>query len=160
MNTGPSTPNIRIPPPLLLAVVYVVGWILETQALRLQLSREAVMPRTLRFAGEALIMLGAILTLWSMLTFRRAATPVLPNRPASQLVTTGPYRLSRNPIYVGLAAMYAGLAIVMNMAWPLLLLPIALVLLYHLVISREERYLSHRFGEEYSAYQRRVRRWL
>ncbi|HKI04807.1 MAG TPA: isoprenylcysteine carboxylmethyltransferase family protein, partial [Thermoanaerobaculia bacterium] len=92
--------------------------------------------------------------------FWRARTAVMPNRPASSLVLVGPYRFSRNPMYTGLTGMYLGLAFWLNALWPLLLLPLVLLLLWKAVIQNEERYLSTAFGDSYADYCRRVRRWL
>jgi protein-S-isoprenylcysteine O-methyltransferase Ste14 len=76
------------------------------------------------------------------------------------LVTSGPYRFSRNPMYVGLSALYLGLALLFNVAWPLALFPVVVMALFRLVIRREERYLAEAFGETYALYAQRVRRWL
>jgi protein-S-isoprenylcysteine O-methyltransferase Ste14 len=76
------------------------------------------------------------------------------------IVATGPYRFSRNPMYVAMSAVYVGLSLLMGVVWPLVLLPIVLLSLSALVIRREERYLGDAFGEEYGAYRARVRRWL
>jgi protein-S-isoprenylcysteine O-methyltransferase Ste14 len=95
-----------------------------------------------------------------MVTFGMEGTPILPLAPARTVVTTGPYRYSRNPIYLGLAIVYGGVTLLLNTLWALLLLPVALVLLYFLVIQAEEKHMRERFGETYEAYRRRVRRWL
>ena len=76
------------------------------------------------------------------------------------LVTTGPYRISRNPGYLGLALAYAGIAVLAHAVWVLAMLVPALVVVDRMVIAREERYLERRFGEQYSSYKRRTRRWL
>ena len=77
-----------------------------------------------------------------------------------ELITSGPYRYTRNPIYVGMTAVYLSVALLANAAWPLVMLPVVLVIVATMVIGREERYLSRTFGEEYLEYCRRVRRWL
>lgn len=78
----------------------------------------------------------------------------------STLVTGGVYRLSRNPMYTGLAVFYLGLVLVFGSWWPLLLWPLVIVAVWRLVIRPEERYLSERFGADYTAYRSSVRRWL
>jgi protein-S-isoprenylcysteine O-methyltransferase Ste14 len=75
-------------------------------------------------------------------------------------VTGGPYRRTRNPMYVAMTLLYLGASLLMNGLWPLLALPVVLAALTFAVIRREERYLSSAFGAEYDAYRRRVRRWL
>jgi protein-S-isoprenylcysteine O-methyltransferase Ste14 len=90
----------------------------------------------------------------------RAKTTLNPAGPASTLVTGGPFRFTRNPIYLGDTLMYLGLALLFGRRGPLLLLPGVLAALDRGVIRREERYLERRFGRQYRAYRARVRRWL
>lgn len=104
--------------------------------------------------------LGLLLALWAAVTFRRAGTGLEPGTPAAVLVTAGPYRRSRNPIYVGMAAVCAGLALVLGAGWVLITLAAALLAVHYGVIRREEHYLAQRFPHDYPAYQARVRRWL
>ena len=92
--------------------------------------------------------------------FRRRGTAVEPWKPSTVLINEGPYRFSRNPIYLGFAITYAGLAIAMNSWVALMLLFPCLVVVDRFVIRREERYLEARFGVDYIAYCGRVRRWL
>jgi protein-S-isoprenylcysteine O-methyltransferase Ste14 len=92
--------------------------------------------------------------------FSRAATPVPSNQHAHALVTTGVHAWSRNPIYVGLFLLYAGIGMAARSPWVLILaLPLAILLRYG-VVAREERYLERRFGDAYRDYKARVRRWL
>jgi protein-S-isoprenylcysteine O-methyltransferase Ste14 len=92
--------------------------------------------------------------------FRRAGTTENPFKPSTALVFDGPYRFTRNPMYLGMAAVYVGLAFVLGLMWALLFLPLVLIAVDRLVIAREEPYLERKFGEEYVAYKRRVRRWI
>ena len=110
--------------------------------------------------GFGIVGVGVALAVWGIVTFRRAGTAVIPHQAASQLVMTGPYRFTRNPMYVGLTIQYIGGAAVINSAWPLILLPLVLVVLVRRVVSREEQYLSDAFGDQFAAYRLRVRRWL
>jgi protein-S-isoprenylcysteine O-methyltransferase Ste14 len=110
--------------------------------------------------GWALVAASAVVSLSALITFRRARTTIIPNRPASMFVDTGPYRWTRNPMYVGLTLLSLGVACVFNGLWPLLLVPLAAVVTDRYTIAREERYLERAFGETYRDYQRRVRRWL
>jgi protein-S-isoprenylcysteine O-methyltransferase Ste14 len=92
--------------------------------------------------------------------FSRAATPVPSNQPVRALVTTGIHGWSRNPIYVGMFLLYAGIGIVAGNPWVLILaLPLVIILRYG-VVAREETYLERRFGDAYRDYKARVRRWL
>ncbi len=149
-------PGVRFPPPLLFVAGFAAGALLHRY-------RPLGLPEAL--AGRpalawTLVALGLGLVLWAMATFQRAHTAIIPNRPASEVVARGPYRFSRNPMYVGMSVAYAGLALWLGSLWPLLLLPVVLGVLYRTVIRREERYLTAAFGAPYAAYTRRVRRWL
>lgn len=81
-------------------------------------------------------------------------------KPTRAVVTTGPYTFSRNPMYVSMILVYAGIALIVNTIWPLAFLPVALAALHYGVTRREERYLEKLFGDWYRQYRARVRRWL
>jgi len=92
--------------------------------------------------------------------FRGAGTTENPFRPSTALVFDGPYRFTRNPMYVGMAAVYVGLAFVLGLMWAFVFLPFVILAVDRLVIAREERYLERKFGQEYVKYKGRVRRWV
>lgn len=150
-------PGVRFPPPLLLVAGFVAGWLLH-RAFPLLIPGGRT-PITSGI-GWLLIAAGSVVAAAGLITFFRHRTGILPHTPASRLVTGGPYRFTRNPMYVGLTMMYVGVSLLTGMIWPLLTLPIALVALWVLVIRREERYLASEFGEEYERYRQRVRRWI
>jgi len=100
------------------------------------------------------------LSVWGLATLRAAGTSIRPSSPASTLVTHGPFRLSRNPMYLGLTLVYLGVTLLMNSVWTALFLPLVIGTLYLTVIRHEERYLAATFGDEYDNYRGRVRRWL
>jgi protein-S-isoprenylcysteine O-methyltransferase Ste14 len=147
--------GIRVPPPLFYVVGFLIGVGLE---LAFPIDRPSV---GVTLAGSV-IGIGAWLLLdgAAMLFFRRAGTSMIPIKPSTALVTTGPYRFTRNPMYVGMAFLYMGLAFALGFIWPLAVLPVVIVAVDRLVIAVEEAYLHRRFGEDYSEYTRRVRRWL
>jgi protein-S-isoprenylcysteine O-methyltransferase Ste14 len=153
-----SNAGVRFPPPLIFVIGLLVGWALDRYWYALPLSRSTGF--TLGFPGWILVALGVILAGWGMVTFRRARTAIHPHRSASQLVTNGPYRFTRNPMYTGLTLAYLGGAALLDSAWPIILLPIVLIVLVRGVILREEAYLSQAFSADYAAYTARVRRWL
>jgi protein-S-isoprenylcysteine O-methyltransferase Ste14 len=107
-----------------------------------------------------LVAAGIALVIWSFARFIRAKTGIVPITPATTLVADGPYRFTRNPMYLALTVVYLGAALLYDSLWPLLLLPLAIACIQLYVIPREERYLASKFGDEYLAYQRRVRRWV
>jgi protein-S-isoprenylcysteine O-methyltransferase Ste14 len=110
--------------------------------------------------GGALIALGLLVVLASIRRFKAADTSFNPKKPTTAIVTEGPYRVSRNPIYLGLTAIYAGIGIAADAPWVWVLLPPTLVVMHYGVIAREERYLERKFGAEYLDYKASVRRWL
>jgi protein-S-isoprenylcysteine O-methyltransferase Ste14 len=110
--------------------------------------------------GGLVFVLALALFAWAIVTITKAGTNVPTNRPTTTIVESGPYRFTRNPIYLGMFLGLIGLAIAFDNLWLLLMLvPFALVIRYG-VVAREEAYLERKFGEVYRAYRSRVRRWL
>jgi protein-S-isoprenylcysteine O-methyltransferase Ste14 len=157
-SLAPSGPDVRYPPPLLFVLGMVAGWLLD-RAVPLPLIGPAACSGG-AFIGWLLVALGAALAVWALATFRTAGTAISPNRPASTLITHGPFRLSRNPMYLALSLLYLGVMLLVNSVWTLLLLPVVIAVLHLTVIRQEERYLAATFGTGYDEYRRRVRRWL
>ncbi len=110
--------------------------------------------------GGALFALGLGLALASIRRFNAAGTNFDTHKPATAILTDGPYRISRNPIYIGLTAAYAGIGVAADAPWVWVLLLPTLVVMHYGVIVREERYLERKFGKEYLDYKASVRRWL
>ncbi len=154
---GPSTDHagVPVPPPLLYAAGFLTGLALEH---RWPLPRPR--GRLVGPVGAVLVLLGAALPASGAALFRRRRTTVLPVRPSTALVTDGPYRLTRNPMYVGFALGHVGLALLRRSTWALLTLGPVLAAVDRLAVEREERYLERAFGLEYRRYAERVRRWL
>lgn len=147
--------GVRFPPPLLLVVPFLVGLSFDRH---LTAWRPPALFATL--AG-GLLLLGAIsLFLASVSLFRGRRTTLRTDRTSNTLVTDGPFRLSRNPIYTAMILLYLGLALTLRLPGALAALPIGIALLQIIVIRREERYLTRHFGDQYIAYRNRVRRWL
>jgi protein-S-isoprenylcysteine O-methyltransferase Ste14 len=152
--------GVWFPPPLIFVITFLAGWMVEKQLGRLTLTNNAGVIQALQVIGVVMIAVGIALVAWGIITFSRAKTAVYPNQPATRIVDSGPYRFTRNPMYSGLTIAYLGVAWMLNMGWPMILLPLALVVLHHFVIAREERYLASAFGETYESYRKRVNRWL
>ena len=154
----PDHAGVVIPPPLIFLVPLLVGILLDRRSpwpIRIESGPALVA------AGVLAILAALSLALSAVATFRRQGTTVLPmRRPTRTIVDDGPYRFTRNPMYVGMALAYVGGALLLNSVWPLLLLPAPLLTVDRYVIPREERYLRAKFGDEYSAYTRKVRRWF
>lgn len=110
--------------------------------------------------GAVVFVLALALALWAMDTMTREGTNVPTNRPTTAIVDGGPYRFTRNPIYLGMFGGLIGLGIAFDTLWlPAMLVPFALIIRYG-VVAREEAYLERSFGEAYRGYRKRVRRWL
>jgi protein-S-isoprenylcysteine O-methyltransferase Ste14 len=110
--------------------------------------------------GAVLLIVNLLIGLPAVRSMIAARTSPNPNRPTHALVFSGPYRFSRNPMYIGLTLLYAGLAIFFQLPWGLVLLPAVVWLITRGVIVPEEKYLEQKFGVEYLSYKSRVRRWL
>ncbi len=110
--------------------------------------------------GSALVAVSLLLGLSAAYALWRAGTTVRPDRPSSALVEAGPYRFTRNPLYVALTLLYLGVALLAQSLWALLLLPVVLLIIQRNVIVREENYLERRFGADYDRYRAQVRRWF
>jgi len=111
-------------------------------------------------AADACFAASLILAGWAVRRIWRARSSVLPHRATTALVTTGPFRITRNPLYLAMGLLLAGVAFTVNSLMMLLVIVPWTVVMRHGVIAREERYLEGKFGEDYRAYCRRVRRWL
>ena len=151
----PDNPGAITHPPFLyggaLAAGALLDWLIPLPMLA---AGTGMMP------GVVLIVLALALAAWCFVLFRRAGTNVPTSRPSTAIVTDGPYRFSRNPIYVALTALSVGVALWANSWWMLGLLIPTFVIMNIGVIDREERYLAAKFGDEYLAFKARVRRWL
>jgi protein-S-isoprenylcysteine O-methyltransferase Ste14 len=159
MEEDSRGPDVRIPPPLLYAMPLVTGFIVQ-HFVPTNIVSGPEPTRILRLVGVAEIAIALGLFAWAVSTFRRLRTPVVPIRRARALAEEGPFKLTRNPMYLGLTVLYVGIAFVANAFWPLVFLPEAIALTYLFAIRLEEAYLTREFGDAYKAYCSRVRRWL
>jgi protein-S-isoprenylcysteine O-methyltransferase Ste14 len=154
-DVSPDHSGVLVPPPLIYVAFFLVGMGVERYV---PLARLPVgLGRPL---GAALVLSWAGLTAWSFRRFWASGTSIVPIRPSTALVIEGPYRFTRNPMYVGLLLLYVGVACWFGLVWPLLLAPALVFVIGVYVIGHEERYLTRKFGDEYRRYQAHVRRWL
>ena len=155
MHRRADTVAYRVWPPIAIGVPLAAGWILSSawgDPIELGAWRTPV--------GWALVLLFVIWNGWALLLFGRHQTGLLPGQTTDALIEEGPFRVSRNPLYVGLLGLYLGLALLSGTFWGLILFPVAVLLLLWGAILPEERYLDERIGAPYDEYRRRVRRWL
>jgi protein-S-isoprenylcysteine O-methyltransferase Ste14 len=117
-------------------------------------------PEPALIGGATLCSAGIASGFWGSATMHLAGTNVRPDRPATVLVTRGPFRFSRNPLYLSLITFYLGITLLFNALWPLVMLAPVLAFVHRRIVLREEQYLEAKFGDEYRAYKTRVRRWL
>jgi len=154
-NGTPDTAQVLVLPPLVYGGAFVMGLLLH---LMLPLR---VLPTTLaRGIGVVWVFVSLPLAFTTLRVLSRAHTPVDPMKPTTALVTEGPFRYSRNPLYVALTLLYLGVAFLVNALWILLLVVPVLVVIRYGVIAREEAYLTRKFGDAYRQYTTQVRRWL
>ncbi|PSC02995.1 isoprenylcysteine carboxylmethyltransferase family protein [Alsobacter soli] len=151
-------PNTIPWPPLIYSAALLVAWGLEQVDPFLWLDRQLrLVPE---WAGLGLFGLGVLMDFACFIVLRRHGTTVLPNAPSRNLVTTGPYRWSRNPIYVANTVALIGFALALRWGWLLFLAPVTVAAVNWLAISREEAHLERRFGQAWRDYAAKVRRWL
>jgi len=151
----PDSAAVKLPPPITFAAPLVAGLIIGRWCPLVALP---AFPS--RVAGGILVAAGLAFGGWARLIFLRRGTTVLPFRPTTVFVVEGPFRVSRNPMYVGIASIYIGVSLLFRSVWPLIFLPLVLLVIHKTAIAREEAYLERRFGAEYRDYKNRVRRWL
>lgn len=139
---------------------YVFGGLAIMLILHFFLPGIRVIPMPWGLAGAALMVAGLALTIISAQTFHRADTPVRPFEESTELVTHGPFRFSRNPMYLGMASALVGTAILLGTLTPWLVPPVFAAIIHQFFIVPEEKLMEHTFGDEYRSYQVRVRRWF
>jgi protein-S-isoprenylcysteine O-methyltransferase Ste14 len=148
---------LRIPVPWVFVLVYLVGAGVEVAFHRGGFLRDRAW---LNPAGLVVFALGAVLAGWGWITFYRAKTTRVPGENSTSLVSWGPYRFTRNPMYVGLSLGYIGEAAIQHQLVPVILLPLVIVYLNKVVIPVEEERLGAVFGQEYEQYRKKVGRWI
>jgi len=152
MRDPAQRPATILPPPLIYAAALVGAWALE--------GRWPMHFDVAPLLGWALIAVGLAGMVWAVLAIWGHKTTVNPYKQASHLVSSGPFRYSRNPIYVSDWLVYLGVTLLLQSVWPVVLAPLVWALMRYAVIAHEETHLAAKFGEEYRAYQARVRRWI
>jgi len=154
-NALPDSPGVIVFPPVLFVSAIALGT-------ALQILWPIHMWGTLsgKIIGMLLALTGMTGVISAKRAMRRVGTNIHPSEPTTALVTDGPYRFTRNPIYLGATMVYFGLALLFNAFWPLPALAPFLVLLGWGVVLREERYLEKKFGQTYLAYKAQVPRWI
>jgi len=156
LNKAQDHANVAVLPPLIFFVPLVASIVLRL-VVPLVLPVPGFVSMTL---AVAFVTFGFGLMGWAIATFRKYSEKPNPRETTHLLVTTGPFRLSRNPMYIAFIFIYFGLTFALNSWWPILFFPFAYWLLYRGVILREEKYMEQKFGEQYLNYKKSTRRWL
>ncbi len=155
MPNEKDNPNVIAPPPLIFLIGLLTGgflsWFFPVE----------ILPRTLAIiAGITLAVAGLTIILTAVVQMRWAKTNVEPWKPTTAILDDGLYAISRNPIYLAMALIYLGIALLFNSFWFLPPLVLVLLTIHFGVILREEKYLTRKFGSEYLNYKTSVRRWI
>ena len=151
-----DAPAFRIWPPVALGVPLAAGLVLSAAAG----DPVPVANTVTRWVGWMLLVAFVLWNGWTLGYMTTQRTAVLPGSATLVVLQSGPFRLSRNPLYVGLVALDVGWALLADSFWALVFVPIGIAALWWGAVRPEERYLSGKFGAEYDAYRDRVRRWL
>ncbi len=153
-----DNPGVIAPPPLIYMGGLALGLILQRL---IPLEYLPTRVRVIELAlGTASTAAGLAVGLTGFRQMRLANTNINPTQPAHTIVTSGPFRFTRNPLYLGMTLLYTGIMLLINSLWLMLIFPAVLGLMNFGVIEREERYLERKFGTQYLNYKQRVRRWL
>lgn len=153
-HEGPGT--IPWPPILLVGIVVSAIVLQHTYPLAWPGERDLIA----RLVGHAIGLAGLALFIWAIVTLQRHRTTVAPNKPADALVTDGPFRFRRNPIYLAHVLMLLGVAEMTENVWFVILAVAYVVLVHWLAVRPEERHLEARFGDAYRAYKESTRPWI
>lgn len=155
MNEHRDRADVKIHPPVLLVIHFLAAYFLNRFV-----TLSFPFPKILVWVGYALILIGLGLAFSAVSQFVRARTTLDPHGSVSEIVTGGVYGFSRNPIYLGFFCLLVGFPFIFGSYWGLILSPLLVLWMNVLVIQREEAYLEKKFGETYTSYKSRVRRWL
>lgn len=156
LSSHPDNAGVIAPPPLIfvgvVAIALAIDWLIGGPRLGISFGTRMLIATILLIPGGALLFAAGA-------RFSAAKTNIPPWKPSIALVTSGIYRYTRNPMYLGMALVYVALSVFADSLIALAGLPVALAAMYYGVIAREERYLEVKFGERYRQYKREVRRW-
>jgi protein-S-isoprenylcysteine O-methyltransferase Ste14 len=158
MKNVKDNPGVFIPPPLFYVIIFLLSFILQGYfTIRSAFFFHSMIANII---GIIIIVAGLIFSVPALRQFIKSRNTVITFKPAASLQTNGIYSVSRNPMYTGLLFQYLGLALIFGNWWTLILFPVLIVLVQYLIILPEERYLMRAFGNSYSDYKNKVRRWI
>jgi len=156
MKKSEDHADIVARPPVIYLVPLIAGYFLNKWINLKILSDDFI----LNVIGWILIVSGVLIILWTIYFFTKEKEDVRLEKPTNKIIIKGPFRFSRNPIYLSFNLGYIGISFISNNLWLIIFLPIAFIVLYYWVVLREEEYLEKKFGKKYQLYKKKVRRWI
>jgi protein-S-isoprenylcysteine O-methyltransferase Ste14 len=157
METKRKHPGVYIPPPVIYALIFLFSLLLQKL---FPVSASFFKTKPANILGWILVAFSLILALPAILKFIQSHNTLITVKPANSLQTNGIYSITRNPMYLSLLFLYTGIAFFAGNWWTFILIPVMIIVITAYVIKREEKYLSDAFGQDYTAYRIKVRRWI
>lgn len=157
MEDEKDSPGVRIPPPTFFIIAFVLAWIFQRV---IPVSKDFFRSDAADTIGYSLILLSLLFGIPALAQFIRTRNTPITYKPSTSLQTTGLFAFSRNPMYIGLFLFYAGVSLIAGNWWNFLLIPALFIVVQEYIIKHEEKYLERKFGQQYSDYRKKVRRWL
>ena len=150
---------VRIPPPVVGIMTIVGGYVLG-KFVPILTAFDLATPDRYWIGGAIVILAGYFLGIWPSRLFKETGQNVTPWSETPEIIIRGPYKFTRNPMYLMMMLVNLGFAVILSEAWIVVFMPILVVVLYHIAIKHEEVYLEEQFGDSYRAYKNSVRRWI
>jgi protein-S-isoprenylcysteine O-methyltransferase Ste14 len=157
MENTKDSPGVYIPPPLFYVLFFLVALFIQK---KIAINNSVFHLPITRLVGTFLLAISSFFLILSLRQFFQSKNTLILIKPASSLQVNGIYRISRNPMYTGLAMVYLGLTCFIGNWWNIILFPLVILIVQEYIIKREENYLNRRFGQAYLDYKTKVRRWL
>ncbi len=157
MENRKDHPGVYIPPPLIYVVIFLTALLMQKI---IPINNFWFHQRITKITGVVFLIIALFFLVRSLRQFVQSKNTVVTVKPASSLQTNGVYRITRNPMYLGLAIVYLCITCFIGNWWNIILLPLLLLIVQEYIIKREEKYLVRRFGQEYMVYKSKVRRWF
>lgn len=157
MERSTDNPGVYVPPPLIYAAFFLLSILIQKF---LPLDNHYFKTLPAHIVGLALLVMALAFLLPALIRFLKTKNTLITIKPAASLQSTGIYSISRNPMYMGLAFIYAGLSILIGNWWTVLFIPFLIAVVTYFVIMPEERYLERAFGKTYTDYKEKARRWF
>jgi protein-S-isoprenylcysteine O-methyltransferase Ste14 len=157
MKTKIDHPGIYLPPPLFYVAIFFISIFTQKQ---FPLPESFWETNSAFIAGTIFVIFGGVVLLPAFIQFFKTKNTLITIKPANSLQTSGIYAISRNPMYLGLLAVYTGIAFFKGNLWTFLFIPLVILVVTKFIIVKEERYLGRAFGPDYIDYCKRVRRWI